>query len=452
MNLVEENFTTERCAHVSNRVFVLDKNKQPLMPCTPVRARVLLSAGKAAVFRRAPFTIILTHREGGDTQGLTLKIDPGSKTTGIALVADFAHGPKVIFAAAIKHKGQAVKQSLDARRASRRSRRQRHARYRPWRFDNRRRPVGWLPPSLRSRIGKILTWLKRLARRAPILAVAMELIKFDLQGMENPEISGAQYQQGTLLGYEVREYLLEKFQRTCAYCNSRNVPLQVEHIVPRSRGGVDSVGNLTLACTQCNQKKGNQTALEFGHPEVEKLARAPLKDAAAINASRWALWRELTGLGYRVECGSGGRTKFNRTIQGYPKAHWIDAACVGQAGQNVRLDPKLLPLSIKAVERGTRQSCRTNKFGFPIRHCLKAKRSYGFQTGDMVQAVIPSGKYAGTHVGRVTIRHQPTFQIKTVPVHHRHLTLLQRSDGYDYAGWTPHPAGVGPACGVAPQA
>ena len=56
------------------------------------------------------------------------------------------------------------------------------------------------------------------------------------QLMANPEISGIEYQQGELQGYEVREYLLEKFGRKCAYCGAENVPLEVEHIIPKSRG------------------------------------------------------------------------------------------------------------------------------------------------------------------------------------------------------------------------
>jgi hypothetical protein len=48
-----------------------------------------------------------------------------------------------------------------------------------------------------------------------------------LQKLENPEISGIAYQQGTLAGYELREYLLEKWGRKCAYCDATNVPLQI---------------------------------------------------------------------------------------------------------------------------------------------------------------------------------------------------------------------------------
>ena len=127
-------------------VFVLDKNRKPLMPCHPARARELLRKGKAAVFRRYPFTIILKEREGGDVQNTTFKIDPGSKQTGMVLVADFQRGKRVIWAGVLEHRGQQIKAALDSRSALRKGRRARHTRYRPARFANRRRPEGWLPP------------------------------------------------------------------------------------------------------------------------------------------------------------------------------------------------------------------------------------------------------------------------------------------------------------------
>jgi len=136
----------------------------------------------------------------------------------------------------------------------------------------------------------------------------MELVRFDTQKMavhevtarsQNPEISGIEYQQGTLFGYEVREYLLEKFGRKCAYCGKENIPgLQVEHIIPKSRpGGSNRISNLTIACKKCNDKKGTQTAKEFGHPEIQKQAKKPLKDATAINSTRREIYRRLQATG-----------------------------------------------------------------------------------------------------------------------------------------------------------
>jgi hypothetical protein len=393
----------------------------------------LLSSGRASVYRRFPFTIILHDRtlEESEVQDVQIKIDPGSKTTGVALVAN----SKVVWGAEIAHRGQAVRQKLADRRAIRSGRRHRKTRYRPARFDNRSKPKGWLPPSLRSRIDNVMAWVSRLSGYAPVASISMEIVKFDMQAMENGEIIGVEYQQGELAGYEVREYLLEKWGRKCAYCGAKDIPLEVEHIVPKSRGGSNRVSNLALACNACNQTKGNQTAAEYGHPQVQAQAKQPLKDAAAVNASRWALWRKLSEIGLPLETGTGGRTKYNRVRQGYPKVHWIDAACVGISGEAVHIDPRTNVLSIKAVGRGRRQMCAMNKYGFPRTKPKSAKRVHGFQTGDMVKAIVPSGKNAGTYVGRVAVRANGRFCItgQADGISWRHFRLLHQADGYEYS-------------------
>ena len=213
-----------------SHVFVLDTAKKPLDPVHPGLARRFLKQGKAAVFKRFPFTIIL-KTEHLDPQGhpLRVKLDPGSRTTGIAIVNDGSG--EVVFAAELTHRGHTIKESLDHRRASRRSRRARHTRYRKPRFNNRTRRQGWLAPSLESRIANVLTWVQRLKRLCPIEAISMELVKFDMQAMDSAEIAGVEYQQGTLAGYELREYLLEKWGRRCAYCAKEQIPLQIEHIL-----------------------------------------------------------------------------------------------------------------------------------------------------------------------------------------------------------------------------
>lgn len=141
-----------------------------------------------------------------------VKVDPGSKTTGIAVVQETTG--QVVAAVEIEHRGEAIKASLKDRQATRRGRRQRKTRYRQPRCDNRTRPERWLPPSLSSRVAHVLTWVTRLCRLCPVTAVSQELVRFDLQKEQDPEISGIQYQQGTLAGDEPREYLLEKYDRT----------------------------------------------------------------------------------------------------------------------------------------------------------------------------------------------------------------------------------------------
>ena len=129
---------------MSNQIFVLDVNYKPLTPCKPSMARKLLNAKKAAVFRQFPFTIILKKEVTANPESIEIKIDAGSKTTGLALV----QSNKVIFGAELSHRGQAIKNSLESRRSLRRGRRSRKTRYRQDRFLNRTRPKGWLAPSL----------------------------------------------------------------------------------------------------------------------------------------------------------------------------------------------------------------------------------------------------------------------------------------------------------------
>ena len=435
---------------MSNFVFVVDANKQALDPIHPGQARRLLKQQRAAVYRRYPFTIILKHVVSEPQASLyELKIDPGSKTTGISIVKNFE---EVIWGAELTHRGEQIKNDLQSRKQTRNNRRSRKTRYRrpslhEWSRIGKKKPVpkhhreGWIAPSLLSRIDNIITWVKRIQKYVPITGISQELVKFDTQKMQNPEIDGKEYQQGTLFGYEVKEYLLEKWGRQCIYCRLPDVPLEVEHIHPRSKGGSSSVSNLTLACRDCNQAKGNQDVKNFLANQPDLLARIlaqakqPLKDAAAVNSTRWALFERLLATGLLVETGTGGRTKYNRTRLGLPKTHWIDSACVGVVGSLRILISK--PLLINAKGWGNRQMCTPNKYGFPKSHRTRCKTFYGFQTGDMVKANLPTGKFAGVHVGRVSVRATGVFELNTnrgkiTPVRHKYCKAIHRNDGYSY--------------------
>jgi hypothetical protein len=270
--------------------------------------------------------------------------------------------------------------------------------------------------------------------------------------LENPEVHGVEYQQGERAGYELREYLLEKWGRKCAYCGKGEMPLQVEHIKPRSRGGTNRTSNLTLACDTCNKAKGSLDVQDFlrHRPEVLKRilaqARASLADATAVNASRWVLYNRLSALGLPIECGSGGLTKYNRSQRNVPKSHWLDAVCVGTSTPSTLQYAAVSPWSITATGHGNRQMSGVNRYGFPIRHRQRHKHYYGFQTGDMVRAVVPTGKYAGVHVGRVLVRATGFFDITTrhgrvQGINARYCQPLHQNDGYSYvrgAALPPH--------------
>lgn len=423
---------------MSNYVFLIDQNKTPLNPVHPSHARKLLNSGKATVFRTYPFVLILKRVAlNPKVYPLTLKIDPGSKFTGTALVTN---REDVIWGMELQHRGQQIKDALLHRRAIRRGRRNRNTRYRQARFLNRKRPSGWLAPSLRHRVLTTETWVKRLQKFAPIGSIVQELVRFDTQAIQNTEISGTEYQQGTLHGYECREYLLEKWNRQCAYCGVKDVPLEIEHIHPKSKAGTDRISNLCLACHKCNQYKGNRNIKDFlkGKPDILSRilfqAKTPLKDAASVNSTRWALFNTFKATGLPVTTGTGGQTKFNRIRFDLPKAHWIDAACVGAVNSLKLLTTKIL--KVRASGFGGRQRCQTDKFGYPQKH-RPLRPIQGFCTGDIVRADVPKGKYRGTFIARVCpMSHgygEFVIDKKRRSINLNYLTPVHRKDGYDYS-------------------
>lgn len=431
----------------SNKVFVLDRHARPLMPCHPARARKLLAAGRARVSRHTPFVIRLVDRtvEGSEVDGVQVAIDPGSRTTGIAVFTenvspDGSVSRQGLVLVEIRHRSRQISEALKSRAAYRRRRRSRNLRYRKPRFYNRSRPTGWLPPSLCHLVETTDAWVSRLRQWAPVTDIHMELVRFDTQKMENPEIAGVEYQRGTLHGFEVREYLLTKFDRKCVYCDARDVPLNIDHVHPRSRGGSDRVSNLVLACIPCNQAKGNRPVNEFvANPvrlgRIKARAKTSLRDAAAVNSTRWALRRRLDRHGVEVHVGTGGRTKWNRTRNAVPKTHALDALCVGNVDHV--LSWPTATLLATSMGRGGYARTRSDKYGFPRARFTRVKQHYGYATGDLVRAVVPTGKNTGTHIGRVTVRASGSFDIRTPvgtvqSINYRRCRLIQRSDGWRY--------------------
>jgi hypothetical protein len=220
------------------------------------------------------------------------------------------------------------------------------------------------------------------------------------------------------------------------------IPLPREHIYPKSQGGSNRISNLCLDCEKCNIKKGTKSIEQFlaSKPDVLKRvlsqAKRPLKDATAVNSTcGWALFNRLKETGLPISTGSGGLTKFNRTRLNLPKTHWLDAACVGEVNSLQVLTSQ--PLLIKATGQGSRQLCRTDKFGFPSRYVKRLKFVKGFPTGDIVKAIVSSGKKVGTYIGPVAVRTTGSFNISLKEtlvqgISHKYCSLIHRKDGYLY--------------------
>ncbi len=362
-------------------IYVVAQSGKPLMP-TKNQKKVWywLRKGLAEVVRREPLTIRLRFETTAYTQPVTVGVDTGSQTVGIAATSKH----EVLYQAEVALRDD-IHAKLRQRRQYRRSRRSRKTRYRQVRWANRRRKDGWLPASLRSKAEATIKAVRLVSCLLPVKQVNVEVASFDTQKIQKPEIAGVMYQQGELSGYLVREYLLSKWKRQCCYCGVTGVPLQVEHLVPRSRGGSDRVSNLGLACEACNVKKGTQTAEEFGYPQIQAQARVSPKDAAHVSSIKTAVvagLRERFGFA-QVSITFGYETQYKRLpVLHVPKSHAHDAVAIA-----CTLDEGVRPLPIvyqfRCISRGSYQLFN----GKRSEHKVSApKRVQGWKLYELVEA------------------------------------------------------------------
>lgn len=452
-------------------VFVLSKQKKPLDNCAPAKARMLLRDGSAIVHKQHPFTIRLKDTEvHSQEKEYQIKVDPGSKTTGITLVDEDTN---VVFFAELEHRGERVVSLLKKRSQIRRNRRTRELRYRKPKWGNAYkkkgskfradspRPEDWLPPSILSIEQNIVNFVKKLTKLSNVRSIALESVKFDMQKMENSSISGVEYQQGSLQGYEIRNYLLENTGSICQYClgESKDNRLEIEHMHPTSRGGSNRLNNLTIACRTCNKDKNSDTLPEYlkrllglktniaktRARHIDRLLKTGkpfvhLRYAAWANTMRNRLANDLSILVPHFIKGTGGQTSYNRIQElNLPKEHYYDALAVGPLpidGRYTIVTDQVL--EVKAFGRGSRFRGRTNACGIITKNLMRQKQVFGFQTGDVVKSVVPKGKKQGVHVGRVAIRKSGYFNIRTASgtvqgISHKYCRIIQRNDGYGYS-------------------
>ena len=361
------------------RVPVINMRNEPLMPTTPGKARKLLKEKKAKVAFSNPFTIQLLYATGETKQPVTLGIDAGYKHIGFSAVTErkeLVSGEAVI---------RTDMPKLNVEKSMYRKGRRDKLWYRKPRFMNRgNKGKGWFAPSIDHKLQTHIRLIEKLKKILPISDIIIEVASFDQQKMKNPEISGIEYQQGELQGYEIREYLLEKFHRKCVYCGKTNIPLEIEHLTPRSRNGPDTVDNLAISCHECNQKKNNLTAEEFGYPEVRKRTLIPLKNSAFMNIVRWKL-AQLTEAAYTF----GYITKKNRISLGLDQSHANDAFVI--AGGNMQVRSTVFNATQR---RRNNRSLQINRKGFmpSIR-----RRRYPLQPGDVVEFVESRYGAVGVH-------------------------------------------------------
>ncbi len=365
---------------IADIVYVISLNGEPLMPTVQQHSRKLIRKGRAKVIRRNPFTIRLLCASGSKTQSVTLGIDAGYSHIGFSAVTE----KKELISGEVTLRKD-VSKGLTERRMYRKNKRNKLW-YREPRWQNRvsTKKKGWLAPSIKHKLDAHISLIEKIKSLLPISKVIVEVASFDTQKMQNPEIGGVEYQQGELRGYEVREYLLEKWGRKCAYCGKSNIPLEIEHIVPKLRGGTNRVSNLTLSCHRCNQKKGIKTATEFGYPEIQSEAIQTLKATAFMNMVK----QRMVDL---LDCEStyGYITKHDRIKLGLEKSHRNDAFVIASGNGQIRSNP------FEVIQKRKNNRClQLNRKGFApsIR-----KQRCSIQPKDLVKIENAWTETAGCH-------------------------------------------------------
>ncbi len=340
-------------------IYVKSRTGEPLMP-TRRHSKVWywLRKGLARVVCREPLTIQLRFETTGYIQPVTVGVDTGAQAVGLAAVAN----EEVLLQAEV-HLRTDIKQKLDQRRKSRRTRRSRKTRYRPARFANRRRPAGWLPPSLRS------------SAEATLRAVRWVL--------------------------------------------------QLEHIIPKARGGSERVSNLALACEACNLKKGTQTAVEFGFPQVQAQAKLPLKAAAHVSSMKTAIVGALREqFGHDQVClAYGYETKYTRIQRlGLPKSHTNDAVAIAcRMGEVVKPSP--LVFQLRCIPRGNYQLYNGKRSEHKI---WAPKKVQGWKLYELVEAKGHVGYIGGRRLKGAFVVKDPLTSKTLVEVTPRKLVRVSR--------------------------
>ncbi len=403
--------------------YVLHQDGTPLMPTSAAKARHLLRDGKAQVASREPFTIRLIAPSGKRTQPVTVGVDLGAREVGLAATGN----GQVLYMGEVELRID-VHKRMETRAMYRRSRRTRKLRYRTPRFLNRAAShrKGRIPPSIRSRVDVTIKAVKRITSFLPVTAIRVETANFDTHAMKaGRKLQGWEYQRGELYQFEnVKMYVRARDHYTCQYCGVVMPDrLEIDHIIPRSRGGATTPDNLIASCHKCNQTKNNQTAVEFGFPDVQaKVSKKRLSQAAITQVGKTATLAGLESIAPVTET-YGYVTKVDRQALELDKTHYYDAVAIACQGQPVMVRPTQYE-RMKAVSKGARQQRKG------IRSHINARMPYevfGYRMWDKVR--LPDGTigFIGARRGTGSFKIKDIFGNVLTNKTYKKLQLVRRA-------------------------
>lgn len=365
-------------------VYVINKHGRALMPTKPSKARKLLKNKKAKIVSYKPFTIQLLYGSRGYTQNVDLGIDLGAKHVGVAIISK----NKVLDKGEIELR-QDISKNITAKRQYRRFRRNRKTRYRKARFLNRTssKKEGWLPPSIKSRIDNTFFWIDKFVSLLPNPKLSIEVGKFDIQKMKNPNIQGKEYQEGDTFGfYNTRYYVFERDNYTCQVCGAKNKILHTHHIVYRSLGGTDRAINLMTICTDCHTPENHKEGHILYNWCMEKKKMPNYKGSTFMNIIRKRTYKKYPNA--RITYGSITTPK--RKSLGLNKTHYNDAIAITGVNQiDKNINDYFLIKQFRKKKRSLHEANprkgRKTKNITAKRNSKNTKFSKGFFLNDLVE-------------------------------------------------------------------
>lgn len=364
------------------------------MPCTNKKARELLKHKKAKIISYKPFTIQLLYATGEAKQPINLGVKLGAKNIGIAITTE----NKVLAKGEIELRDD-VKSLLETRKSYRHSRRYRKTRYRQPRFLNRTKfkKQGWLPPSIKSRIDNTFMWIDKFQNLLPNLNLSIEVDKFDVQKMMNPDIEGIEYQQGESYGYyNTRYYVFNRDNYTCQVCKKKNKILQTHHIIYKSKGGTDKPSNLITVCTDCHTHENHQEGNIFHKWMLDKKKVPNYKETPFMNIIRLKVYEKYPNANITY----GNITEVDRKVLGLEKTKYNDAIAISGI-KNIKFNTisifiiKQFRKKKRSLHEATARKGRKEPNKNQVRNNKNTKYQEGFYLNDKVRLFNKVGFISG---------------------------------------------------------
>lgn len=374
-------------------VYVISKNGEPLMPTKRhAKVRILLKQKKARVVTLKPFTIQLLYDTTTYTQCIVAGYDPGRTYLSITVLKE-ENGEVLNSSELISRNKEVPKLMLERkmhrmiRRHNRRMKKirraKRHDTYfrapkqviqpgtkepitvkyimcKQAKFNNRKRPDGWLTPTARQLLQTHINYLKKIMKMLPIKKLVLEYAQFDIQKIENPDIKDEQYQRGKLYGYaNLKEYIKAKQKGKCLLCGKKPIE-HLHHIKPRSEEGSNTYKNIAGLCSKCHDKVHKDEKAEKKLEEKKKGLEKEYDSASILNTIMPYLYEEIkTMLGEgNVKICYGYKTEITRKELGLDKTHYNDSYAMAlMVVKHIDRIEKIEPYIYKQYRRHNRQIC-----------------------------------------------------------------------------------------------